>query len=160
FMVAACRDVASSCPGRTLLHMNQPRSPRVALAVAACAVLLTVSGCGNSPTSTGAADPPGHHHKHSHSTKTPSPTPSPTPTPTNKPEPTGPPMLLDSIAPLSDTTVGVAMPISIVFTDPVKVSARKEVEEHIKLTTSTPVTGAWHWFGSQRVDFRPKTYWK
>lgn len=69
-------------------------------------------------------------------------------------------MLLDSIAPLSGTTVGVAMPISITFTDPVKISARKQVEEHIKLTTSAPVTGAWHWFGSQRADFRPKTFWK
>ena len=28
------------------------------------------------------------------------------------------------------------------------------------LTTSTPVTGAWHWFGDQRVDFRPRGYWK
>ena len=69
-------------------------------------------------------------------------------------------MLLDGIAPLSGTTVGVAMPISISFTDPVKVSARKRVEEHIRLKTSVPVSGAWHWFGSQRADFRPKTFWK
>ena len=69
-------------------------------------------------------------------------------------------MLLEGIAPLSHTTVGVAMPISITFTDPVKVKARKRVEQHIKLTTSVPVSGAWHWFGYQRVDFRPKTYWK
>jgi lipoprotein-anchoring transpeptidase ErfK/SrfK len=68
-------------------------------------------------------------------------------------------MLLDSIAPLSDTTVGVAMPISIVFTDPVKVSARREIEEHISLTTSVPVVGAWHWFGSRRADFRPRHFW-
>jgi lipoprotein-anchoring transpeptidase ErfK/SrfK len=69
-------------------------------------------------------------------------------------------MLLETIAPLSGSTVGVAMPISIIFTHPVKLSARKHVEQHIKLTTSVPVTGAWHWFGSQRVDFRPKHYWK
>jgi lipoprotein-anchoring transpeptidase ErfK/SrfK len=69
-------------------------------------------------------------------------------------------MLLDSIAPLSGTTVGVAMPISMVFTHPVKVSARKRVEQHVRLITSVPVTGAWHWFGSQRVDFRPKRFWK
>ncbi len=69
-------------------------------------------------------------------------------------------MLLEGIAPLSHTTVGVAMPISITFTDPVKVKARKRVEQHIKLTTSVPVSGAWHWFGYQRVDFRPKTFWK
>jgi lipoprotein-anchoring transpeptidase ErfK/SrfK len=86
---------------------------------------------------------------------------SPTTTaPPKKHYPKGPPMLLDSIAPLSGTTVGVAMPISIVFTDPVKPSARKDIEQHIQLTTSKPVTGAWHWFGLQRVDFRPKGFWK
>jgi lipoprotein-anchoring transpeptidase ErfK/SrfK len=69
-------------------------------------------------------------------------------------------MLLDGIAPLSGTTVGVAMPISISFTDPVKASARKQIEQHIQLKTSTPVTGAWHWFGSQRADFRPRAFWK
>lgn len=69
-------------------------------------------------------------------------------------------MYLDGIEPVSGTTVGVAMPISMYFTDPVKASARKRIEKHIKLTTSVPVTGAWHWFGSQRVDFRPKKYWK
>jgi lipoprotein-anchoring transpeptidase ErfK/SrfK len=69
-------------------------------------------------------------------------------------------MLLDGIAPISGTSVGVAMPISMVFTHPVKFSARKRIEQHITLTTSAPIKGAWHWFGSQRVDFRPKTFWK
>ena len=23
-----------------------------------------------------------------------------------------------------------------------------------------PVTGAWHWFGNKRADWRPKDYWK
>ncbi len=77
-----------------------------------------------------------------------------------KHHPTGPPMLLSSIAPLSGSTVGVAMPISIVFTDPVKASARKGIERHIQLSTSVPVTGAWHWFSPRRVDFRPKAFWK
>src|SRR5689334_21181436 len=69
-------------------------------------------------------------------------------------------MLLDGIAPLGGTTVGVAMPLSIAFTTPVKPSARKRIEKHIELKTSEPVTGAWHWFGLQRVYFRPKTFWK
>jgi lipoprotein-anchoring transpeptidase ErfK/SrfK len=69
-------------------------------------------------------------------------------------------MLLNSIAPLSGSTVGVAMPISIVFTDPVKASARKQIEGHIHVTTSVPVTGAWHWFSPRRVDFRPRRFWK
>jgi len=52
------------------------------------------------------------------------------------------------------------MPISIVFTTPVKASARKQIEQHLDVSSSVPVTGAWHWFSPRRVDFRPKTFWK
>lgn len=82
------------------------------------------------------------------------------PKPSTSPTPSGPPMLLDSIAPADGSTVGVAMPISIVFTKSVATSARRGVEQHLKVTTSAPVTGAWHWFSGTRVDFRPQTYWK
>ncbi|WP_034091640.1 L,D-transpeptidase [Streptacidiphilus albus] len=69
------------------------------------------------------------------------------------------PMLLDSITPTTGSTVGVAMPISVVFTDPVAPSARAAIERHLRVTTSVPVTGAWHWFSDTRVDWRPKGYW-
>ena len=69
-------------------------------------------------------------------------------------------MLLDSITPEKDATVGVAMPVSIVFSNPVADSARAAVEKQLKVTTSVPVTGAWHWFSSTRVDWRPENYWK
>ncbi|WP_269855503.1 L,D-transpeptidase [Streptomyces sp. RPT161] len=68
-------------------------------------------------------------------------------------------MLLDSITPSSGSTVGVAMPISVVFSNPVAPSARANIERHLKVTTSVPVTGAWHWFGDRRVDFRPQKFW-
>ncbi len=58
-------------------------------------------------------------------------------------------MLLDTIAPADGTTVGVAMPISVIFTNPVKASARAQIEKHMKITTSVPVTGAWHWFSDR-----------
>ncbi|MEV7399155.1 L,D-transpeptidase [Streptomyces sp. NPDC091267] len=79
------------------------------------------------------------------------------PSPTH---PTGPPMLLDSIAPLDKATVGVAMPISVVFTNPVAASAHKNIEKHLKVSASVPTTGAWHWMGDKRVDWRPEQYWK
>lgn len=79
--------------------------------------------------------------------------------PKKKVYPTGPPMLLEGIAPLDNTTVGVAMPISMTFTYPVAPKARKGIEDAIDLKTSTPVVGAWHWFGDQRLDFRPKKFW-
>jgi lipoprotein-anchoring transpeptidase ErfK/SrfK len=79
--------------------------------------------------------------------------------PKSSPTPQRPKMLLNTIAPPTGTTVGVAMPISVNFSKPVASSARADIEKHLKLTTSVPVTGAWHWFSSQRVDFRPKAYW-
>jgi lipoprotein-anchoring transpeptidase ErfK/SrfK len=66
---------------------------------------------------------------------------------------------LDSIAPATGATVGVAMPISIVFTKPVASSARAAVEQHLKVTASSPVSGAWHWFSDRRVDWRPQAFW-
>jgi lipoprotein-anchoring transpeptidase ErfK/SrfK len=123
-------------------------------AVVVAGLMLTLAGCGGAGSSSVHADPPKKGHA-SHS-----PAAKATHKPKRKHYPKGPPMLLDSIAPLDGTTVGVAMPLSIVFTDPVKPSARKQIEEHIKITTSVPVTGAWHWFGDQRVDFRPRHFWK
>jgi lipoprotein-anchoring transpeptidase ErfK/SrfK len=79
---------------------------------------------------------------------------SPTPT-----KPAGPPMLLDTITPQTGTTVGVAMPISVIFTNPVAEKARATVEKHMKVSASQPVAGAWHWMGDRRADWRPKTFW-
>jgi hypothetical protein len=82
-------------------------------------------------------------------------------TPSLKPKKAkGPAMLLDTIVPLNGTTVGVAMPVSVVFSNPVAPLARADIEQHMKISASVPTTGAWHWFSSTRVDFRPETYWK
>ncbi|MGW1076305.1 L,D-transpeptidase [Streptomyces sp. NPDC002537] len=82
---------------------------------------------------------------------------SPSASPTH---PSGPPMEVESITPEPNvTTVGVAMPISVVFSKPVAQSARSTVERHLKVTTSTSVTGAWHWFSETRVDWRPEHFW-
>lgn len=60
------------------------------------------------------------------------------------------------------STVGVAMPVSIVFDNPV--TNKAEVEKQLKVTTSDNTEGSWGWFkdysGSDRVDWRPKDYWK
>ena len=68
-------------------------------------------------------------------------------------------MLLNTIEPESGSTVGVAMPISVNFSNPVATSARAGVEQHMKVSASMPVQGAWHWFSSTRVDWRPVHYW-
>ncbi|MCL2542771.1 MAG: Ig-like domain-containing protein [Nocardioidaceae bacterium] len=137
-------------------HLNRAWSLRAATALAV-GLVLTLSACDatnnnadeasaqSGPSASSGAQKARH---------------SQAPKPKKKVYPKGPPMYLDAIAPLSGSTVGVAMPISVLFTDPVKPGARKDIEQHIKLTTSTPVKGAWHWFGDQRMDFRPKGYWK
>lgn len=128
-----------------------------AAAAAAAGLLLTLTGCG---LDAGSNDASSQQVGATISAQASSGASTATATPTPKKHyPTGPPMYLDSIAPLSGTTVGVAMPISIVFSEPVKASAREGIEQAISLKTSVPVTGAWHWFGDQRVDFRPKHFW-
>ncbi|MCF3177423.1 L,D-transpeptidase family protein [Streptomyces sioyaensis] len=53
--------------------------------------------------------------------------------------------------------VGVGMPVSLHFTR--GITAPKAVEDAIKVTAkpSVPVEG--HWFGNDRLDFRPEKYW-
>ncbi|MFJ4309714.1 Ig-like domain-containing protein [Streptomyces anulatus] len=64
--------------------------------------------------------------------------------------------------PGAGTTVGVAQPISLVFDNPVR--NRAEVEKHLRVTTSNDTEGSWGWIrdwsGRDRVDWRPRTYWK
>ncbi|MDI2128270.1 L,D-transpeptidase [Yinghuangia seranimata] len=62
-----------------------------------------------------------------------------------------------SFYPEDGATVGVGQPISIRFNAPVKDKAA--VEKALVVTATPAVTGSWHWFGTQRVDYRPKDYW-
>lgn len=52
---------------------------------------------------------------------------------------------------------GVGIPITIMFSRPVKNKAA--VERAIQLRTSKPVVGAWSWQGNKTVIFRPRQYW-
>ena len=64
--------------------------------------------------------------------------------------------------PGANSTVGIAQPISLVFDNPVK--NRAEVEKQLRITTSNGTEGSWGWIrdysGRDRVDWRPKEYWK
>ena len=65
-----------------------------------------------------------------------------------------------------DGHVGVGMPISVTFKRPIPTSERADVERRLQVTAAPGVTGAWAWIkdrnlnDGQRVDFRPRTYWK
>ncbi|MFJ5140528.1 Ig-like domain-containing protein [Streptomyces sp. NPDC088707] len=59
--------------------------------------------------------------------------------------------------PEDGSTVGVGMPVSINFTR--GITDPEAVEKAIKVTAepSVPIEG--HWFGNDRLDFRPENYW-
>ncbi|WP_329029744.1 L,D-transpeptidase [Streptomyces sp. NBC_01423] len=67
-----------------------------------------------------------------------------------------------TLAPGKNSTVGIAQPLSIVFDNPVKDKAA--VEKALKVSTSNHTEGSWGWLrdysGRDRVDWRPKEYWK
>lgn len=62
-----------------------------------------------------------------------------------------------TLNPIDDAVVGVAMPISVRFSQPVK--NRKAAEKALKVKTSPEVEGSWGWLHDGQVDWRPKEYW-
>ncbi len=62
-----------------------------------------------------------------------------------------------TIIPGDDWTVGVGMPVIVVFSSPVK---NKQAAVSALTVKSTPeAQGAWRWFSSTEVHWRPKEYW-
>ncbi|MET9914142.1 Ig-like domain-containing protein [Streptomyces sp. NPDC006476] len=60
------------------------------------------------------------------------------------------------------STVGVALPVSVVFNKPVHDKAA--VERKLGVTSTPAVEGSWSWMknrdGKDRVDYRPTEYWQ
>ncbi|MFE9766018.1 Ig-like domain-containing protein [Streptomyces sp. NPDC005808] len=65
---------------------------------------------------------------------------------------------IGTYTPDNGTTVGVGMPVSFNF-DKV-ISDKKAVQSHITVSSSSGQQVVGHWFGTQRLDFRPEEYWK
>ncbi|MCF3105581.1 L,D-transpeptidase family protein [Streptomyces roseoverticillatus] len=65
---------------------------------------------------------------------------------------------IGAFTPEDGSTVGVGMPVSINFDKPIK--DRKAVQSHIEVNSSSGQKVVGHWFGDQRIDFRPQEYWK
>ncbi|MER6421888.1 Ig-like domain-containing protein [Streptomyces sp. NPDC001137] len=65
---------------------------------------------------------------------------------------------IGTYTPDNGTTVGVGMPVSFNF-DKV-ISDKKAVQSHITVTSTSGQKVVGHWFGAQRLDFRPQEYWK
>ncbi|GII21903.1 L,D-transpeptidase family protein [Planosporangium mesophilum] len=56
------------------------------------------------------------------------------------------------------STYGVGQTIQVWFDE--KVPDKAAAQRLLEVNTSPQTEGAWHWFGSQRVEWRPKEYWK
>ncbi|MEV7725706.1 Ig-like domain-containing protein [Streptomyces sp. NPDC087917] len=65
---------------------------------------------------------------------------------------------IGSFVPDEGETVGVGMPVSITFNKPIK--DQKAVLAAINVSSSSGQEVVGHWFGNQRLDFRPEEYWK
>lgn len=137
------------------------------LVLGVAAVAVSAAGCSSSDSSAGPADPGSSSSASSPPSGSPSasargsasPSATESPSEKQKKKSIGPEVTISSIAPTTGSKVGVAMPISIVFRQPVSASLHKQIEKHLEVTTSAPVTAAWHWFGTRRVDLRPQSFW-
>jgi lipoprotein-anchoring transpeptidase ErfK/SrfK len=65
---------------------------------------------------------------------------------------------LGYFTPEDGSTVGVGMPFSINFTR--GITHPDAVEKSIRIKTEPAVDVEGHWFGNDRLDFRPEHYWK
>jgi len=65
---------------------------------------------------------------------------------------------IGNFTPEDGSTVGVGMPFSIRFTR--GITHPEDVKKAISITTSPAVDVEGHWFGNDRLDFRPEAYWK
>jgi lipoprotein-anchoring transpeptidase ErfK/SrfK len=59
--------------------------------------------------------------------------------------------------PENGQTVGTGMEVSLNFTR--AITDKKAVEKAVKVTADPSVDVVGHWYGNQRIDFRPKEYW-
>ncbi|MCF3118857.1 L,D-transpeptidase family protein [Streptomyces arenae] len=65
---------------------------------------------------------------------------------------------IGSFTPEDGSTVGVGMPVSINFDK--AITNKKDVQSAIKVSSSSGQEIVGHWFGANRLDFRPEDYWK
>jgi lipoprotein-anchoring transpeptidase ErfK/SrfK len=68
------------------------------------------------------------------------------------------PLKIDQVVPDAGSTVGVGQPVVLEFTHPV--TDRAAVESALEVRSEPPQTGQWSWMSADRVDYRPRAYWK
>ncbi|MCX5203359.1 L,D-transpeptidase [Streptomyces sp. NBC_00237] len=143
--------------------MRRTTTSAVRIPVAVAALTLAATACGSEGTR--ALAPADHAQAVDVELKAPSATPVPPAQPVPPAEKLAAPRrtVAPQVAPLNGSTVGVGQPLALVFkAQKVDASLRAGIEGALKVTTSTPLTGAWHWAESQGdtlLHFRPEHYW-
>ncbi|WP_369213727.1 L,D-transpeptidase [Streptomyces flavofungini] len=65
---------------------------------------------------------------------------------------------IGNFTPEDGSTVGVGMPVSINFDK--GITNKKAVQSAVKVSSTSGQEISGHWFGNNRLDFRPEEYWK
>ena len=66
--------------------------------------------------------------------------------------------IFPSVAPLAGETVGVGMPVVVLFDHPV--TDRASFEAHMNVTSTPEQTGSWYWLNDSEAHWRPQEYWQ
>lgn len=68
--------------------------------------------------------------------------------------------LLTEVSPDNGETVGVGEPIDLRFNNPIPDANKAAIVQHLQVTSTPGILGAWHWFTDQDLHFRPESYWQ
>ncbi len=66
--------------------------------------------------------------------------------------------IFPSVAPLAGETVGVGMPVVVLFDHPVTDHA--SFEQHMAVASTQAQTGSWYWLSDTEAHWRPQEYWQ
>lgn len=66
--------------------------------------------------------------------------------------------IFPSVAPLAGETVGVGMPVVVLFDHPV--TDRASFEAHMTVASTPAHTGSWYWLNDSEAHWRPQEYWQ
>lgn len=66
--------------------------------------------------------------------------------------------IFPSVAPLAGETVGVGMPVVVLFDHPV--TDRASFETHMVVASTPEQTGSWYWLSDSEAHWRPQEYWQ
>ena len=67
--------------------------------------------------------------------------------------------LTTDVTPGDGETVGVGDTINLKFSSPIADDLKAKLLQHISVTSTPGVLGAWHWLDDNNVHFRPQNYW-